>query len=743
MRNPLKFPYRGNYDGQRFDIRRGGEQLVRIFSSYREGQAYALGLAHWLDRATQMYLQRIVIRGRVSELLEDSEENLKLDLYMRRMEFFYLAKIERESLGGEAKNYLQAYCRGVNKAMEYHWPWEFKLARLPREPWDPADTLALIKASSFLGLAQSQQEMEKFIIQSLQAGISKEFLQQLFTPHLNSWDSRIEEIIGQLKIFHRPVPLTPLIPPSLKASNNWVIAGKKSSSGNPLVGADPHLDIQRLPASWYEVKIHSEDHFAYGITMPGIPGLVMGRSKELSFNLTYGFMDTLDYFVEDIEEEKFRREEGPYKELNTRREKIKRKHHPYENLVVKKTECGRLECPDHYPEGGTLPALEDGHYLSFAWTGDRRGEVAQAIPILMNISQCKTVSEAQELSSSLFMSCNWLFSDHLGNIGYQQSGHLPVRKGSGLLPRISWDRENHWQGVHPPHQLGRFTNPKEGLLATANNDMNKENGPVSINLSAGEYRFQRIYQEISGRERWSVEDIKSLQSDVISLHALQYMDKIKGLIPDTPSGRILSAWNGSYHVDSLGAFLFEKFYRQLLDNTFGKHIFGPSTWEAFCDQTSFFTFYHYLLDRFFLEMSEQRWNDFFSFERTVAFKKSLEQTLEKCPTGKLRTWGKENSFFMEHIFFQNRYPSLCKLLGLRKGPFPLPGCRATISQGAIYRQGTRQDSAAPSWRFVSDMGKDFSFTVLPGGIRDRAFSRYYANELSQWLNFQYKIILPD
>ncbi len=741
MKNPLKFPFQGNYNGQSFEINRANDQHIQIYSLHRETTAYAMGLAHWLDRAMQMYLQKIVVQGRVAELLEDTQEALEIDLYMRRMEFYYLAKIEKETLKGEIQSYLQAYCQGVNDAMKRHWPFEFKLTKLPLEPWSPADTLAITKLMSFLGLAQNQQDMEKFIIQSLKSEVPLEFLKLLFEPHLDQLSANLNEIIKKLKLFHLPVPQNLFHSPSLKASNNWVLSGKKSSSGNPLACTDPHLDVQRLPSVWYEMKTHADDNFAYGITMPGIPGIIMGRTKQLSFNFTYGFMDTLDYFIEDIKEQKFKLE-GQYKELNTRQEEIKRKNNSSVWLNLNKTECGRLECTDYYREGQPSPLLEDGYHLSVTWTGSHGG-AAKAIEVLANMPQCKTVEEAQELSSKLFISCNWLFSDTTGNIGYQQSGYLPIRKGSGLTPLTAWEEENHWKGIHPPHKLHRITNPKEGFLATANNDMSNIQGPLSINLSMGECRSKRIHQEINKRDRLDLEDMKALQSDVLSLQALQYVDKIKNIIPDTPSGRVLSKWDGYYSVDSKGAFLFEKFYHRLLNITFGEHIFGSSAWEYFQSQTALLNNYYHLFDRLLLEVNEEQWKRFFSLDRSTFFERSLDHTLKKYPSGKLKSWGKENSFCMHHIFFQDKYSPILKCLGFAKGPYPLPGCRATIAQGSLFKRGKRLESLAPSWRFISDMGENFAFTSLPGGIRDRCFSRQYTNDLYKWLNFQYKTLIPD
>ena len=745
MANPLKLPLRGRYLAENFEIRRDSDQLVKIVAADSEACAYAMGMCHWADRALQMYLQKIVAQGRVCELLQDSPENLELDLFVRRMEFFYSSREEASNLVDLNKKFLSAYCQGVNQAMKRHQPFELKLAKIPLEPWTAADTLATVKLVSFMGMAQCQLNVEKFIIQALKGGIEQEFLQQLFAPNWEKLDGRILEIIKELKVFNALLPqrLFELGPPAWQASNNWVLSGKRSTSGTPLVSADPHLNIQRLPAFWYEMKhleSESSDYFACGVSVPGIPGLIMGRTNLISFNFTYGTMDTLDYFIEDIVDQKFKLEDQ-YKKFNGRKEEIKRKNNSSQWLLVNKTECGRLECPDHYREGGAAPVLENGYYLSLSWSGSKV-DSNHTMDLLINLPKCKTVAEAQKLSAKLFISANWLFSDTSGNIGYQQSGLLPLRQGKGLLPLCAWEEKNHWQGTLDCQKLHRITNPPEGFLATANNNMNDPNGPLSINLSLGDYRCNRIKEFISERGKFNVTDMKALQSDLKSLHAIKYLKKIKKLIPDTPAGRILSDWDGRYHVKSQGAFLFHKFYFYLLEISFGQKIFRQSVWQYCIEQPIIISNIYFLLDRLLLEISDEEWREFFKEDRESLFKEALDVTLKRYPPSKVRPWGKENYITFRHLLFQRKWPFLLRLLGINKGPYPLPGHWSTVVQASIFNSETRPETIGPSWRFVCDMGEKFSFTSLPGGSSDRPFSSRYSDELNKWCNFQYKVVFP-
>src|SRR5690606_26927253 len=115
-----------------------------------------------------MEMARLAGEGRLSECLVANEETEPVDIFMREMGMAYEAKKEVSQISGDVKRYLEAYCDGVNFAWEkFSTPWEFKLAKHKLAPWKPEHTLLTVKLMSYIGLAQTQEDTERLIIQAV------------------------------------------------------------------------------------------------------------------------------------------------------------------------------------------------------------------------------------------------------------------------------------------------------------------------------------------------------------------------------------------------------------------------------------------------------------------------------------------------------------------------------------------------------------------------------------------------
>ncbi len=284
-------------------IARTSDGVLRLWAEDDVGLARGLGFGHAHDRLVQMVLTRIVGQGRLCECLKDSEETLAIDIFMREMGLRREADRDVANLGTDGRRLVLAYAEGVNRYLSTHRrPLELLLARHQPEPWTAADTLLTIKLMSYVGLAQSQQDMEKLLIQAINGGTPVEKLKVLLAPHLDGLDDSIEALIRKVRLTQPLVSQTLRFlasVPTLMSSNNWAVAPSHSATGTALQCNDPHLECNRLPAVWYEAVMHTADDYRIGATMPGVPGLVMGRTRHLSFGFTYGFMDMVDYFIEE------------------------------------------------------------------------------------------------------------------------------------------------------------------------------------------------------------------------------------------------------------------------------------------------------------------------------------------------------------------------------------------------------------------------------------------------------------
>jgi penicillin G amidase len=691
--------------------------------------AFGLGLAHGRDRALQMEMARLAGEGRLSECLKSNDETESIDRFMREMGMHYQAKKEVSKLTGVTLDYLEAYAQGVNLAWEkYGTPWEFKLVNHRPAPWKPEHTLLTIKLMSYIGLAQTQEDVERLIIQSVRQGIDLTKLKNLFSPHLDELTSSRCDLLKKLKYLRAKLPIelrTLSYLPRLLASNNWVIAPSKAKSRKPIMCADPHLEVNRLPGVWYEIQANSQNNSFVGITMPGVPGLVMGRTKFISYSFTYGFMDMVDFFVEEIQAGKALTNDGP-RELNSRKEIIKRKKKKPLEINIFETQNGVLELPEDNK-------IENGLYLSRAWS-NHHGGMVETVEALMLAQEAKSCDEFCQVARNVAISCNWLVADHLGEIAYQQSGRAPKRSGSGLVPLEAWQRENQWNGLVSSNDLCFKKNPSNGFLATANNDIPRlKNEALTINLPMGPYRINRIAQQLDELNEIGCEEMKRLQNDLYSTQAEAILAILNDDFPETPMGQSLKMWDRNYNCESFEASLFEIFYKNLLQEVFGDNFFGDHAMNYVMQETSTIADYYHLFDRILLSDDEDTLELWFGSKkgRSELFAKCLSKTLSQSNSYQLRPWGQVNQIHMHHLFFQGKLP---RFLGFDHGPVELPGCRATIVQGAVYRAHGRDTSFAPSWRMVTDLGQDYIWSALAGGASDRRFDPSYKSDISALAN---------
>ena len=343
-------------------ITRNKQGVPKVKANSIQDCMYALGYIHAVDRGMNMMFMKTLGRGRLSELLDSSDTSLAIDTFFRKMNWYGRTNKPLNEIEPEFKNWLESYCAGVNEGFDKTYPLEMKLLGVPRETWTVEDSLLISRMIGYLTLAQSQAEIERLFIEMVQAGISKKHLEELFPNILAGADYEwIKKIHLEDKIIP-PEVLWEIGAPKMMASNNWVIGGKLTKSGKPILANDPHLEINRLPAVWCEVILTTGNWYAIGASMPGIPGILTGRTNDISWGVTYAFVDGHDSWMEQCKEGKYLKE-GKYKPFVIRKETILRKKKKTEEVTFYENEHGTLD-GDPYKEGV---------YLSSLWAGVESG----------------------------------------------------------------------------------------------------------------------------------------------------------------------------------------------------------------------------------------------------------------------------------------------------------------------------------------------------------------------------------
>jgi penicillin amidase len=262
---------------------------------------YAWGYMHAIDRPTQVYFARAIASGQAAERIANKPELLEADILLRRAGLYRDLEREYRSLSDQTRESLEWYCNGVNDGLVDAgrtlpmWVTGFR----PR-PWEPASVLLIGKLLSFAGLTIGEQENERLLLELIQLGVDDERLRELFHPYLDGIDFEpLREIRIARRMSEETLELLADLP-RLAGSNAWAVSPARTATGHAMLASDPHLEVNRLPPIWYEIALRwSDGEYAMGATLPGCPIMAVGRTKRLSWGVTYMHADTSDFFIED------------------------------------------------------------------------------------------------------------------------------------------------------------------------------------------------------------------------------------------------------------------------------------------------------------------------------------------------------------------------------------------------------------------------------------------------------------
>ena len=679
-----------------------------------------LGHCHATDRALQLVVTRIIGQGRGAELLDGGDDMVAIDTFFRRVDLAGGVQAQVQLLSPRHRALLEAYSDGVNRALTARRPWELALLRHRPEPWGPADCVLMGRLIGYVGLAQTQGEAERWIVQMLRGGVSVTILDELFGGRIAGFDEslldglRIEDTLVPDSIRWHPAA------PSVAGSNAWALAPARTASGTPLFAGDPHLEINRLPAVWYEAVLEGPQGWIAGGSMPGAPAILVGRNDAVAWAPTYAYADVIDSWAEDCRDGCFRREadgSDRWEPFDARDEVVHRRGSNPLRLRFYDNLHGTLGGDPHVP----------GRYLATRWAGRDGGAVSLAA--VLDLPGARTSGEAGALLSRLEWAFNWVLADRDGSIAYRMSGRIPRRPpgASGLLPLAGWRLEEDWQGFHDADDLPQRADPPSGWLATANEDLNRFGRAQPINLAGPPYRAQRLAELLGARSDWTIDAVSHLQMDAVSLQARRFMRVLAPLLAGDERFAAIRAWDGSYD-DARSAAWFEAFYAAAVDAVL-RWACGAEAALFVTTQTDLVANYFWLVDDVLLGPSGA-WAA--PRGRDAALRRLAEVALAATPDDPPPV-----RMVMRHMLLGGRLP---RWLGFDHGPVRLRGGRATVHQAQIVRAGGRDVAVGPSFRLATDLAGDTVWTALPGGPSDRRFSRLYTSGVGGWVQGRLKAV---
>ena len=283
-----------------FVVTRSGAGVPHISAPTWHDALYGLGYMHAADRGTQLLFSRSMASGRAAEQISPKDELIETDCFFRQMGLHLSVQEEAVALDDRTRQQLLVYCAGVNAGLRAKgrslpmWATGYQV-----EPWEPSSVLLVGRLLSFGGLAIGQLQNERLILELIHAGANDAAMAELFAPRLDRLDF---DLIRQVKLSHQlsDEALEVIVDlPRLAGSNAWAVSARTLGiRGAALLASDPHLEINRLPAIWYEAILRWEDSYVMGATLPGVPLFSVARTPTLAWGVTYMKGDTVDFFIE-------------------------------------------------------------------------------------------------------------------------------------------------------------------------------------------------------------------------------------------------------------------------------------------------------------------------------------------------------------------------------------------------------------------------------------------------------------
>ncbi len=574
-------------------IERDAHGIPTIQAASLADAAFGLGVVHVQDRLWQMETHRRIGAGRLAELF--GEPALEADRFLRALGVRRAAAAQWAQLPPASRALVQAYTDGVNAAIAgavRARPPEYLLLQAPLEPWDPVDTLAWsIMMAWDLGGNWSTELLRLRL--ALQMPVSR--IDALLPPYPGEAPlvtTDYAALFRSLKLDAGDratawMRLPEIAPPSGVegvGSNNWVLAGSRTTTGRPLLANDPHLKLS-TPALWYFARLQAPGLRVAGATMPGMPIVVLGQNEHLAWGFTNTGPDVQDLYIEQLDPgdpTRVRTPEG-WAALETAREVIRVKGKPDVPFTYRRSRHGPV-----ISDAGTMadvlgPRDSPRYVLALRWTA--LDPDSDAIGTSLAIQAATTVPAFISAASSLVAPMqNMVVADRDGRIGVVSPGRVPLRKPEndlkGQVPAPGWDARYDWAGFIPADQTPRQTDPAAGFIATANQRITPEGYPHYITSEwALPYRQQRIEQVLQAKPRHSLDDLAALQADVRSLavpRLLPWLLKAESTHPLAAAAMAqLKGFDGTMAADRAAPLIYWAWQRQM-----GRGVFADDVSEA-------------------------------------------------------------------------------------------------------------------------------------------------------------------
>jgi penicillin amidase len=597
-------------------VTRDGHGVPAIEAATLEDLFLAQGYVTAQDRLWQMDVMRRFAAGELSVIL--GEDTLQIDREQRILGLRAAAKKSLQMASPRDRSYFEAYARGVNAFIDSRGnrlPIEFRILKYRPKPWSAEDSIVI--ANQMVKDLNYYTFGDTLAREKILAKLGPELTADLYVNR--SWhdrpptvmredlndeqnqgdsddddddaddgpDNSVTQQRGAGSAIWGSAIWQQRTPEAVNGSNDWVISGAHTVTGKPLLSDDMHLGHQ-MPNLWYEAHLKSGSFDVAGVTLPGVPYVLVGHNQRIAWGFTNVGPTVTDAFIENFNAQGAYQTPQGWQQPEHRAEVIHVKGKPDVTVDVKITRHGPI-ITDLFPGETRQLALRwtlyDGLHMVF-----------------FDVDSAQNWEEFRKAFAQLDApGQNVVYADVEGNIGYQATGHVPIRaSGDGSLPVSGADDAHEWTGYIPFDKLPSIYNPPSGVIATANGRIAPDGYPYSISAHwEAPWRTERIYHVLESGRKFGAMDMLALQNDVHSENDLYAAERFVYAIDHAakPSARAKQAadlmrnWDGRMTASSAAATIAvrsgEELTRLLLEPRLGPAPADPKqqdstlSWETY------------------------------------------------------------------------------------------------------------------------------------------------------------------